>query len=209
MRRALTITGAAASLSLVGAALLIPTAGASGTFVVGTATATAQAFALMPHTGGFAYTITGGSSIADYRGTLAQAESQSLDFGLIGTSLTAEGCDGSKPTISSDQLPQPLIAESDKGDASKSADQAGIAQSGVLAVSGHETVSATTVPAATATFDGGNLTIPGLLAGHRHDHERRSEADPRPGAHRDRGRRGRPAVAARRRGCSRQPALDR
>lgn len=164
MRRALTITGAAASLSLVGAALLMPPAGASGAFVVGTATATAQAFALMPRTGGFAYTITGGSSIADYRGTLAQAESQSLDFGLIGTSLTAEGCDGSKPTISPDQMPQPLIAESDKGDSTKSADQAGLAQSGVLAVSGHETVSATTVPAATATFDGGNLTIPGLLA---------------------------------------------
>ena len=94
MRRALTITGAAASLSLIGAALLIPVAGASGSFIIGTATATSQAFALMPRTGGFAYTITGGSSIADYRGTLAQAEAQSLDFGLIGTSLTAEGCDG-------------------------------------------------------------------------------------------------------------------
>lgn len=163
MRRALTLTGAAASLSLIGVATLMPPAGASGTFIIGTATATAQAFALTPRTGGFAYTITGGSSIADYRGTLAQAESQSLDFGLIGTSLTAQGCDGSDPTISPDQMPQPLIAESDRGNSSKSADQAGIAQSGVLAVGGHETVSATTVPAATATFDGGNLTIPSLL----------------------------------------------
>ena len=60
-------------------------------------------------------------------------------------------------------MPQPLIAESDKGNSSKSADQAGFAQSGVLAVGGHMTVSATTVPAATASYDGGNLTIPGLL----------------------------------------------
>ncbi|MGN6523540.1 MAG: hypothetical protein ACTHMZ_10140 [Actinomycetes bacterium] len=164
MKRALTIGGAVASLTLIGAATLIPPAGASGAFVIGTATATAQAFMLTPRTGGFAYTITGGASIADYRGSLAQAESQSIDFGLIGTSLTSEQCDGSSPTISSEQLPQPLIAESDKGNVSKSQDQTGIAQSGVLAVGGHMTVAATTVPAATASYDGGNLTIPGLLS---------------------------------------------
>lgn len=163
MRRALTITGAAASLSLVGAAVLVPAAGASGTFVLGTATGIAQAFALAPRTGGFAYTVTGGSSIADYRGTLAQAESQSLNMGLIGTSLTAQQCDGSAPTVQPDQLPQPLIAESDKGNSSKSADQIGISQSGVLAVGGHETVSVTTLPSSTASFDGNNLTIPGVV----------------------------------------------
>jgi len=164
MRRALTITTAAASLSLVGAALIIPAASASGAFIPGTATGISQAFALAPRTGGFAYTVTGGSSIADYRGSLAQAESQSANFGLIGTSLTAQGCDGSAPTVSPDQLPQPLIAESDKGNSSKSADQAGIAQSGVLAAGGHETVSVTTVPSSTASFDGNNLTIPGVAA---------------------------------------------
>jgi hypothetical protein len=163
MKRALTITGAAASLTLIGAATLIPPAGASGSFIIGTATGIAQAFALAPRTGGFAYTVTGGSSIADYRGTLAQAESQSADLGLIGTSLTAEGCDGSAPTVSPDQLPQPLIAESDKGNTSKSADQTGISQSGVLAVGGHETVAVTTTPSSNASFDGGNLTIPGVV----------------------------------------------
>jgi len=163
MRRALTIGGAVTSLSLIGVSVLLPPAGAAGQFVIGTAGATAQAFALMPRNGGFAYTITGGSSIADYRGTLAQAEAQSLDFGLIGTSLTAQQCDGSDPTISPDQMPQPLIAESDHGNVSKSSDQTGISQSGVMAVGGHMTVSATTVPASTASFDGGNLTIPGLV----------------------------------------------
>src|SRR5437763_1303357 len=164
MRRVLTVGVAVTSLSLIGAATLLPNAGAQGAFVLGTATGTAQAFAVAPRTGGFAYTITGGQSIADFRGTLAQAESQSVDFGLIGTSLTTQQCDGSKPTISRDQLPQPLIVESDHGNVSKSQDQTGVSQSGVLAVGGHMTASATTVPAATATYDGGNLTIPGLVA---------------------------------------------
>lgn len=163
MRRAVVLAAAATSLTVAGVATLMPAAGAAGSFVVGTATGTAQAFAVSPHTGGFAYTITAGSSIADYRGSLAQAEAQSLDVGLIGTSLTSQQCDGSAPTISRDQLPAPLIAESDHGDVTKSQDQTGVSQSGVMAVGGHMTVSAKTVPASTASFDGGNLTIPTVL----------------------------------------------
>jgi hypothetical protein len=151
------------SLALIGASVAGPWAHAEAPFIPGTATGTAQAFAIAPKTGGFAYTITGGSTVADFRGSLAQAESQSLDFGLIGTSLTTQQCDGSDPPIQRSQLPQPLIAESDKGNAHKSADSAGTAQHGVLAVGGHMTVSAEIKPKSSATFDGTALSIPGVL----------------------------------------------
>jgi hypothetical protein len=163
VRVKLTLTVAVGSLTLVGASVAGPWAHADAPFVPGTATATAQAFAVAPRTGGFAYTITGGGSVADFRGSLAQAKSQSVDFGLIGTSLTTQQCDGSDPTINGDQLPQPLIAESDKGDVHKSTDTAGTAQHGLLAVGGHLTVSAQTKPASSAGFDGTALTIPGVL----------------------------------------------
>lgn len=157
------LTVAIGSVALVGASVAGPWAHAAAPFVPGVATGTAQAFAIAPKTGGFAYTITGGGTVADFRGSLAQAESQLVDFGLIGTSLTTQQCDGSAPPVQRSQLPQPLIAESDKGNVHKSADSGGIAQHGVLAVGGHLTVSALTKPASTATFDGSALSIPGVL----------------------------------------------
>jgi hypothetical protein len=165
MRRQRLLASAAAACTAVSAgAFVLPgaPAAASTPFVLGTAAGTAQAMQLVPRNGGFAYTITIGGSIADYRGTLAQAQSQTLDLGLIGTSLTAEGCDGSKPTVDRSQLPQPLVAESDHGNATKSADDQGITQSGLLAAAGHKTVSVTTLPAATASFDGGTVGIQGV-----------------------------------------------
>lgn len=157
------LTVVVGSLALIGASVAGPWAHAEAPFIPGTATGTAQAFAIAPKTGGFAYTITGGGTVADFRGSLAQARSQSVDFGLIGTSLTTQQCDGSDPTINRDQLPQPLIAESDKGNAHKTADTAGTAQHGVLAVGGHMTVSAETKPKSSATFDGTALSLPGVL----------------------------------------------
>jgi hypothetical protein len=157
------LTVVVGSLALIGASVAGPWAHAEAPFIPGTATGTAQAFAIAPKTGGFAYTITGGGTVADFRGSLAQARSQSVDFGLIGTSLTTQQCDGSDPTLDRDQLPQPLIAESDKGNAHKTADTAGTAQHGVLAVGGHMTVSAETKPKSSATFDGSALSIPGVL----------------------------------------------
>jgi hypothetical protein len=103
-----------------------------------------------------------GTAIADYRGTLGQAETNTLDLGLIGTALTSEQCDGSAPAVKREQLPQPLIVESDHGNASQSADQLGSTKGGLLAAGGHQVVTATTVPSATADFAGGVLGITGL-----------------------------------------------
>lgn len=161
--RVVTVATALAGLALLGASQLSSSASAVDPFVPGVATGTAQALAVAPHTGGFAYTITAGGTVADFRGSLAQAESQSLDLGLIGTSITTDQCDGSDPPVQRSQLPQPLIAESDHGDVSKTRNSTGVSRSGVLAVGGRLHVSALTQPRAQAGFDGGVLSVPGLV----------------------------------------------
>ncbi|HET6910537.1 MAG TPA: hypothetical protein VFH54_14460 [Mycobacteriales bacterium] len=154
---------AATSASAVAAAIAVPSAQASSSFIPGSAGGVAQSLQIAPRTGGFAYTISVGNAIADFRGTLAQAESQVLDLGLIGTALTAQSCSGGNPLIQSSQLPQPLIAESSDGDHTESHDEAGSSQSGVLAAAGHEQVTVTKTPSSAASFDGGTIGFNGLL----------------------------------------------
>jgi hypothetical protein len=147
---------------------------AQARFVPGTATATSQAMQIAPRTGGLGATITVGTSIADYRGSLAQASSQTLDMGLIGTDLTIQ-CDSSPPLMRPDQLPQPLIAESDHGSSHATKNTVGGGRSGVVAAAGRETVTATKAPQSTASFDGDRVVIPGLVAVsgmHSHSHAR-------------------------------------
>jgi hypothetical protein len=131
-------------------------------FVPGTATATSQALQISPRTGGLAATVTVGAAVADYRGSLAQASSQTADLGLIGTDATVQ-CDANPPLLKPDQLPQPLVAESDHGNAQATKTTAGSGNSGVVAVAGQESVRATTLPQSTASFDGSQFVVPGLL----------------------------------------------
>jgi hypothetical protein len=142
----------------------MPAAHARGShpFIRGQATATSQAIQLTPRAGGLAAAITLGTSIADYRDTLAQASSQAIDLGLIGDTLTVQ-CDAQPPAARPDQLPQPLVAESDHGNAHATKDTAGSGNGGFGAVIGHEAVSATTQPASTASYDGNALVIPKVL----------------------------------------------
>lgn len=140
----------------------MPSAYAKDSFNAGTATAIAQAVTVAPKTGGLAASITIGTTIADYRGTLAQASSQTLNLGVIGTTLTTQ-CDAAPPTLTPDQLPQALIAESNHGTSRSTKTTAGAGKSGALAVAGRETVSATTMPNGTASFDGNAFVVPGLL----------------------------------------------
>jgi hypothetical protein len=117
---------------------------------------------IAPRTGGLAATITVGTSVADYRGSLAQASSQTVDLGLIGTDATIQ-CDANPPLLRPNQLPQPLVAESDKGNAHATKSTAGTGKSGVVAVAGRERVDATTRPQSTASFEGDRLVIPGVV----------------------------------------------
>jgi hypothetical protein len=130
-------------------------------FVPGEATAIAEAAQVAPRTGGLSAAITVGTSIADYRESLAQASSQTLDLGVIGSTLTVQ-CDASPPAARPDQLPQPLVAESDRGNSHASKSTVGSGK-GLAAAAGREFVRATTQPGSTATFDGNAIAVPGAL----------------------------------------------
>ena len=83
----------------VGLVELGSSSGADTSFVPGDALAQAQAISLAPTTGGLNYAITLATSVSNYQDMQAQSLSQTIDLGAIGTSLEAQGCDGSAPTL--------------------------------------------------------------------------------------------------------------
>src|SRR5437763_5603991 len=78
----------------------------------GTASAVAQSYRINPTAAALSIGVSFGTSLSDYTNQTARAESRAIDLGIIGSTLTSEGCDGSAPTITPDQLPQPLDANS-------------------------------------------------------------------------------------------------
>ena len=104
-----------ALLSAVGLVELGTTSGADSSFVAGNAQAQSQAISLAPTTGGLSYAITLATSISDYQDVEAQSLSQTIDLGAIGTSLEAEGCNNSPPTLPQSDVPPPEQAESTNG----------------------------------------------------------------------------------------------
>lgn len=121
--RRLGVLGAA----LVAAVLLAPPAaaqddaepGSEGT--LGSAKATAVVVRAAPTVGSLALALGSGISVAEVRNNVAQSQSQSLDLGLIGSTLTAEGCDGSEASLRPSDLPQPLRVDNRQGEASDTA----------------------------------------------------------------------------------------
>jgi hypothetical protein len=130
------------------------TAGAADGFSNGRANAIAQVQRVAPGVGSLQLGITSGRSIADMTNNLAQAQAQTLDLGLIGTSLTAEQCSGDAASIKNSDLPAPTTVDNRHGDASASHDDypvpGGLVPSDVLG-GGREQVSATTAPSADAS----------------------------------------------------------
>jgi hypothetical protein len=100
--------------SIVMTALLIGSfvTGASAATDPGQGTAIAQTQKIDPKAGGLSLGITFGQSIAGHQNLVAQASSQAINLGVIGTTVGSEGCDGSAPTYPSDQQPQPLRIDS-------------------------------------------------------------------------------------------------
>ncbi len=84
----------------------------------GRATARANVVSVAPISGSLSFAISTGAAVAETQGGLAQSFAQSIDLGLIGTSLTAEGCDGSDPAVPAERLPQPTLADNRNGYAS-------------------------------------------------------------------------------------------
>lgn len=160
---------AALAIAVPIAAAVIPAQAVSTarptTFVPGGASATSQAFAIDPRDAGLAATITVGRSIANYRNELTQASSQTLDLGLIGSTLTVQ-CNALPPALKPEQLPKPLVAESDKGTSQSTLNTAGQGSSSTTLAGGREWVLAKPPPheIANSTFDGANITLPGVLS---------------------------------------------
>jgi hypothetical protein len=141
------------------------TAADSSEFVPGSAVATSQAFQFDPRNAGLAATITVGRSVAQYRNSLAQASAQAIDLGVIGTTLTVQ-CGVTPPVLKPEQLPKPIVAESNAGADEDDDNLGGSATQFATAVGGKAHVKATPAPNedALSTFDGGRIDIPGVIS---------------------------------------------
>jgi hypothetical protein len=135
---------------------------APSSFILGSASALAQAVRIVPAIGSFQAAVTLGTSIAGYNNSEGQASAKNLDLGALGTDLTGPQCDGSNPQVQADQLPQPLIAESDGKDETYHQDITG-SNSTAPADAGVLDVSATTAPSGAASTQGAALSIAGLV----------------------------------------------
>jgi hypothetical protein len=136
--------------------------GADTSFIPGTAQAGAQALSLAPTTGGLNYAITLATSLADYQQEEAQSLSQTIDLGAIGTSLEAEGCNNSPPTLPKKDVPPPIQAESTAGNQSLTDTIVPTSTATGIGV-GNEAASVTTQPSGSATTTTAGISVAGGL----------------------------------------------
>lgn len=125
----------------------------------GTAKATAVVGKVAPGVGALELGVTTGVAVADTTNALAQAQAQALDLGLIGTTLTSDGC--REASFGADDLPQPLRVDNRGGDTEASRDEVPIADT-VLGA-GRLHAAATTTPSSAATASGVGFAIGPLL----------------------------------------------
>ena len=138
-----------------------PGAAPPAAFSNGVAKATAIVSKVAPGVGALELGISNGVAVAELKNKLGQAQAQSVDLGLIGTTLTAEGCRDA--TITPDDLPQPTRVDNRKGDAAATSDELPLAGSALG--SGRETASATTRPSAAAVATSAASVSPLLSLG--------------------------------------------
>lgn len=128
----------------------------------GTATATAVVGRVAPGVGQLDLAITSGIGVTKVTNQLAQATAQTADLGLIGLTLTGEGCRGGDGTFAEEDLPQPLAVDNREGDTSLTKDEGGT--DGAPIAAGRMEVSATAdAPSARAVTTPAGFGVPGLL----------------------------------------------
>ena len=91
--------------------------------VPGQASAIAYAMKVDPRAGNLSIGVTLGTSVAGHQNTAAQATSQAVDLGSIGTSLAGEGCDGSAPTLPDSGQPHAVVADTRNPDSPQTIDE--------------------------------------------------------------------------------------
>lgn len=168
-RRTRRVASAAAA-ALVVTVLLAPGGGAqeaaqsapeSGEIRNGRAKAVAVVSKVAPGVGNLELGMTFGTSVTQVTNDLAQATSQIGDLGLIGTSLTSEGCDGSS-TVHPDQLPQATSVDNRDGDASVGRDEFG-AEGSPFAAGRMQVEAVDEPPASRARTSSGAFGLPGVV----------------------------------------------
>lgn len=118
-RTKLAAIAAVGALAITFAATSGSAAQESGGVQPGQGVAIAYATNVEPRAGGLPLGIKTGTSLAGHTNSLAQASSQAIDLGVIGTTLAAQGCSGGAPTLASDKQPQALIVTSSDPGADK------------------------------------------------------------------------------------------
>jgi hypothetical protein len=156
------VVGSIAVAITVGTTLSSAAAPAQAPFSNGKAKAVATVFGVAPGVGALSLGITSGTAVAEVTNKLAQAQSKVLDLGLIGTSLTAQQCDGSPGPVRQDQLPVPVSADNRTGGASASQDSVPLAGSALGG--GRQEASATVDPASHASVTGVASTLGPLVS---------------------------------------------
>ena len=96
----------------------------SGEIRNGTAKATALVSRIGPGVGELELAMRGGTSVAQLTNSLAQATSQTLDMGLIGTAATAQDCAGDQ-YLKPENLPQATSVDNRDGEAAADRDESG------------------------------------------------------------------------------------
>lgn len=124
----------------------------------GQGVALAQTVKFDPKAGGLSLGITFGQAIAAHQNLVSQATSQAINFGVIGSTLASEGCDGSAPSYPADQQPQPLRVDSRQPGADKGKTET---EDGGMFT---KTVRADGTPYGEAITTTAPFTIPGVLS---------------------------------------------
>lgn len=108
----------AASALLVAPVIAAPAGPAAAAPDPGEGSASATTAAIIPRDGSLAIGVTLGEALAGHTNNIGKGQSQAIDLGAIGTSLTSYNC-GQPPSVQSSQLPQPLIVETGQPGASQ------------------------------------------------------------------------------------------
>lgn len=160
-----TALAAALTATVVGALLLRSGAAAAPPAppVVddGRGLAGATVLSVAPTTGALELAVTSGQVRAETAGGLSQSLARSFSLGLIGSALTAGGCDGGQPLVEDELLPAALRVDNRSGPASLESTEVPLLAP-VLGV-GTERVSADLTPAARAEMITGDAQLSPLL----------------------------------------------
>jgi hypothetical protein len=127
----------------------------------GRASARAGVLSLAPSAGALQLALGAGEVIAETTGGLSQASSKAADLGLIGSTLSADNCEGGEGVVDEETLPQPLVVDNRAGPTSADGAEAPGPIPGTSG--GHKEVTATDTPSSSARVTFIDAQIPGVL----------------------------------------------